>query len=617
MKFSHLIKSAALILAFIFMVPQAAFAAGAPKVVFAQSNTDFAIKSAEIQKIYRNQSGNQPQALSPENLRVLGRTADMNFNFRALGAQAAILAPDGRFILQFKESDQVKNCLEKLSACPEIVYAERDAILYTNAEEESEGSDRWGVAAIEADIYAQHLSSNAGTVTVAIVDSGAAPIPAISGRTVAGYDFIDNDDNALNDTSVDGHGTFIAGIVADCSVGTGVKVMPVRVIDSKTGNISTAVNGIYYAVDNGADVINLSLGGVLNNCKTLDDALAYAEEKGVVAVVCSGNAKTNTVNYCPAHNESAITVSALDSKLEFAAGYSNYGDAVDVCAPGTNVVGYATDGTEKAMTGTSMSAGFVSAAAAMIRLQNPGLTPAQVQSAIKDSCKDLGAEGFDIYYGYGIPGLSKFIDENESKVPVESITAKEKEITLEKGETKKLEVTVTPANASDKRVIWSTSDADVATVSADGTVIAKAKGTAVITAVMVDGGFKAQITVTVTEPEPVIPEEPIKPDPEPQPDPVITGISLKKAPETTGYTYKTEEPLNLKGLEIEVSYSDGNKLTVTDTTKFKISGFDPKTAGEQTVTVDYEGFTAEYTVTVQYTWWQWIIRILLLGFIWY
>ncbi len=613
MKFSHFIKVAVPVLVLVLMFPQTVFAAS-PKVTLTQSNTDFAIRSAEILAAYSKSSGNQPQAASPENLRVLGRTADMNFNFRALGAQAAILAPDGRFILQFKESAQVKNCLEKLSASPEIVYAERDAVLYTNAEEESEGSDRWGVAAIEADIYAQHLSSSSGTVTVAIVDSGAAPIPAISGRTVAGYDFVDNDDNALNDTSIDGHGTFIAGIVADCSVGTGVEIMPVRVVDSKTGNLSIAVNGIYYAVDNGADVINISLGGILNDCKTLDDALAYAEEKGVVAVVCSGNAKTNTVNYCPAHNESAITVSALDSNLKFAEIYSNFGDAVDVCAPGTNIVGYATDGTEKVLTGTSMSAGFVSAAAAMVRLQNPAFTPAQVQSAIKDSCKDLGAEGFDIYYGYGIPKLSKFI--NESKVFVESITAKEEKTTLEKGETKKLEVKITPENASDKSVVWSTSAPDVAAVSADGTVIAKSQGTAVITAVTNDGGFKAQIAVTVTEPELVIPEEPaIKPDPDP--DPVITGISLKKAPETTVYTYKTDEPLNLKGLEIEASYSDGNKVTVTDITKFKVSGFDPKTAGEQTVTVEYESFTTEFTVTVQYTWWQWIIRILLLGFIWY
>lgn len=94
------------------------------------------------------------------------------------------------------------------------------------------------------------------------------------------------------------------------------------------------------------------------------------------------------------------------------------------------------------------------------------------------------------------------------------------------------------------------------------------------------------------------------------------NISIASLPTKTSYTYKMDS-LDLSGLALTVTYSDGTTENVTDTSKMKVTGFDNSKTGEQTVTVEYEGFTAEFNVNVKFAWWQWIIRILLLGFLWY
>lgn len=98
--------------------------------------------------------------------------------------------------------------------------------------------------------------------------------------------------------------------------------------------------------------------------------------------------------------------------------------------------------------------------------------------------------------------------------------------------------------------------------------------------------------------------------------PHITAISVSALPDKTVYTYKTDE-FDATGLEVLVIYSDGSTETISDTSALSISGYDAKPVGEKAITVNYEGFEAQFNVTVRYVWWQWIIRILLLGFIWY
>lgn len=493
-------------------------AVGGTKTVFASDNTEFAIKTANvIEKYDSNLSSNQTNSVA-QMLRIIGRVNTADFDFSTSGAKMCILGADGRFVLQFDSLSALNNALDLLSGDDRVIYAERDRAVYTNSGTESEIETEtenlsWGVKALGIDKYSKHTGGNSGasSVTVAIIDSGVEKIDYVKDKLVGGYDFVSNDSDGANDTSADSHGTFLASIIVDCTQGSNVKIMPVRVLSSKTGSLINAVNGIHYAVDNGADVLNISLGGELKNCSSLDDALNYAEINNVPAVISSGNIKKNTQNYCPAHVGSAITVSAVDESLVFAESFSNYGNEVDVVAPGVNITGYSADGTLKTMSGTSMSAAYVSAGVALFRLNHPGCTASQVQQAVKDSCLDLGEEGFDIYYGYGIPQFDELIS------------------------------------------------------------------------------FKEEV--------------------------YAVSVSIVQKPQKTKYDYKSSE-INLDGLVMEVTYSDGTKQVINNA-DVNVSGFDTASVGSKTVTVEYLGFQAQFEITVEYAWWQWIIRILLLGFLWY
>ena len=96
----------------------------------------------------------------------------------------------------------------------------------------------------------------------------------------------------------------------------------------------------------------------------------------------------------------------------------------------------------------------------------------------------------------------------------------------------------------------------------------------------------------------------------------LTGLTVKKQPNKTVYTYKNDKNLDLAGLELEAAYSDGTVKAV-DPAACRITGYSAKPRGDKTITVEYEGQTAQFKVTVKYAWWQWLIRIFLLGFIWY
>lgn len=568
-----------------------------------QTNNEFAFACADVVN-----SGSKKNSVSNLNaadnaMRIIGKTSDPDRSFASYSAKKCVIGTDGRFLMQFSDFSGYVNALEKLGSESDILYAEPDVLVSTGAATEEEKQNlSWGVSAIGLDKYADALSQDSSLegVTVAIVDTGAAPLDFFKDKLVEGYDFVDNDMDAFHDISSDSHGTFIAGIVADCVKDAAVSIMPVRVIDSKSGYISNVINGIRYAADNGADVVNVSLSGNLMSCSSIDDAFDYVESKNVTAVVCAGNFKKNTSEVCPAHVKSAITVSAIDENLEFASAFSNYGEAVDVCAPGVNITGYGSNGSLKVMNGTSMSAGFISAGAALFRLQHPECNTSQVQDAIRKSCVDLGEEGFDLYYGYGLPNYYSFTQ--DTVVYVDGVSFGSERVSVKLGETVELTPIISPANATTPLVTWSIDDESVIRRVTDSKFICLSAGLCTVTATSVDGGFSASVSVYVYEETPI---------------PELTGVSIKTPPSKITYTYKTDGSVDLSGLVLELTYSDGTKKTVTPADGVTVSGFDPTSAGEQTITLSYEGFAVSYSIIVEYAWWQWIIRILLLGFIWY
>jgi subtilisin family serine protease len=219
-----------------------------------------------------------------------------------------------------------------------------------------------------------------------------------------GYDFVANDNDP---TDENGHGTAVAGTIAPASNNSlgvaGVSwtnpILPVRVLDANgSGSYSAICNGIIYAADHGAKVINMSFGGNAWS-QTLQDAVNYAWGKQCVIVAAAGNSG-NDYPFYPAACNNAVAVSATDSS-DAHPSWSNYGAYVDVSAPGLDILTlYGTD-QYAAWSGTSFSSPVTSGVVALMASANSKLTNSQLVDVLINNCDDIGAVGYDVYFGKG------------------------------------------------------------------------------------------------------------------------------------------------------------------------------------------------------------------------
>lgn len=247
-------------------------------------------------------------------------------------------------------------------------------------------------------------------VVIAVLDSGVnAQHPDLQGRILPGYDFVNNDDDPHDDH---GHGTHVAGIIAananngigSAGVCPNCSILPVKVLNSSNvGTWSDVVRGIIYAVDQNADVINLSLGGT-SDIQTVRNAVNYAVENNVIVVAAAGNSRSD-VPFFPAAIEEVIAVSATRND-DTIWSLSNFGSHIDVAAPGFAIYSTFADldnyyGGYTFMSGTSMAAPHVAALVGLIRSQQQGRTLAEVRQLVRDYATDLGEPGWDAYFGHG------------------------------------------------------------------------------------------------------------------------------------------------------------------------------------------------------------------------
>ncbi|MCD6288930.1 MAG: S8 family serine peptidase [Anaerolineae bacterium] len=220
---------------------------------------------------------------------------------------------------------------------------------------------------------------------------------------VHGWDFADDDNDPSDDH---GHGTHVSGIIAArinnalgiAGMAGGVTIMPVDVFHGGIGTYADLIQAIVYATDNGANVVNMSLGA-LSYSRGEEAAVEYAWERNVLLVAAAGNNGSDALHY-PAAHAHVIGVAATDG-ADQRVGFSNYGPFVSVSAPGLSVISTYRDGGYRYMSGTSMATPHVSGLAALILSRNPTLSNAQVRSIIESTADDLGTPGWDPYFGYG------------------------------------------------------------------------------------------------------------------------------------------------------------------------------------------------------------------------
>lgn len=349
--------------------------------------------------------------------RLVVQGTGANLDLNAYGAKVVIHGPDDLYVMQFTTREAAQRACDKLQEAENIEYCEPDR--YSEAsEDETYEAMSWGVERIGADTYARKISHITDkSITVAVVDTGVYEHSFLKDRIVSyGCDFVDNDYRPDDKHS---HGTHVAGTIVDCTQGLNVRILPVRVLNENNEGSNLIVSlGIRYAVNQGAQVINLSLGTKDGTDRTIDNAARYAVNRGCIVVAAAGNDTRDTANVSPAHLDECIVVSAVDDNLS-KADFSNYGNSVDFAAPGVGIIscaprfflGRAIGGTTLVKNGTSMAAPHISALAAMIKAEHPDMSPSDIQEVMKVHCIDLGAAGRDPYYGWGIPDFSQEAEE--------------------------------------------------------------------------------------------------------------------------------------------------------------------------------------------------------------
>lgn len=292
---------------------------------------------------------------------------------------------------------------------PFVEYAEPNyvakALMVTN---DPYLSNQWGLFKIQAASLsgqsAWDLATGSSQVKIAILDTGIdKDHPDLFSKVVGRVNFT----SAKSDDDLNGHGTHVAGIAAAATnngigvAGTGfdTSLISVKVLNDRgSGYYSWIVNGIKWAADNGAKIINLSLGGS-SSSKTLEEAVNYAWEKGVVLACAAGN-EGKTIPVYPAYYSNCIATAATDQNDQKAS-WSNYGEWVDVAAPGVGILSTLPNHKSKIskvkdygiLSGTSMATPFVSGLAGLLFGQNPSLANTDVRKMIEENADKISGTG--------------------------------------------------------------------------------------------------------------------------------------------------------------------------------------------------------------------------------
>jgi len=325
------------------------------------------------------------------------------------GVAVSLGAGSDTYRVQVPSGADLRALADRLNSTPGVLYAQpnytRKAMRLAN---DPVVRQQWALRNIKAE-EAWDISTGA-EVVIADLDTGVSSShPDLSGKVLAGYNFYSNNGDSSDDN---GHGTYTAGVAAAygdnnegiAGVCWGCLILPVKVLGERgNGDDASVAQGIRWATDQGARVINLSLGSP-EQSQVLHDAVIYAHDHNVVVIASSGNGQAdgNQPNFPAAYPE-VIAVSATDGS-DTVSGFSTTGDYVDLASPGVGV--WSTGWEEGADTytnanGTSAAAPYVSGGAALVLSVRPELSADQVRAVLERSADDVGAPGKDSNYGYG------------------------------------------------------------------------------------------------------------------------------------------------------------------------------------------------------------------------
>ncbi|MFW6021986.1 MAG: S8 family peptidase [Halanaerobiaceae bacterium] len=369
--------------------------------------------------------------------------------------QGKILNKISENMYKIKINNENNKLISSLQENPVIEYIEPEYLVHIqNIPDDPLYKKQWNLQMLNMESTWKNIQGGSDVI-VAVLDTGILKNhPDLNENIVDGYDFVDHDFDPTDTDPEFSHGSHVAGIIAATAnngqgisgLARNIKIMPVRVIDSGgSGGYSNLIAGIHWAVDNGADIINLSLAGNRNS-RSLRDAVKYAVNRGTTIIASAGNNGSSPILY-PAKYPEVISVGAVGPTAERAY-YSNYGPDLDLVAPGGdsyknekyNTI-ISTSGSYKNnrenhqyiwSQGTSMAAPHVTAIAALLYSQNIN-KPEQIKKLLKESADDLGKPGHDDEYGAGLVNVNKALnfDTNNNE-----FNSKTKQVTDDKSQIK-------------------------------------------------------------------------------------------------------------------------------------------------------------------------------------
>lgn len=317
---------------------------------------------------------------------------------------SGILKDRNIYLVKVPETIDYKEILQELKNDPDQISVEPDYLTTSSYIPADSGfSKQWYLSRIDLP-KAWDITKGSADVTIAVLDTGIkADHPEFRGRLLPGYDFVNHDADPSDDN---GHGTLVAGIIAASPNQSGIvgidlnaKILPVKVSNRQgNGSVIDAVSGIYYAIERGADVINMSYSSY-EYSEVEATAIAEAHSKGIVLVAAAGNDGGDNWSY-PASYKEVISVASTNNRDEPST-FSNSGDFIDLAAPGEDIIGPSYMGGYQVGSGTSFSAPIVSGIAGLILAEHRDWNPAQIEWAMELTGANIVAGNWNPNYGFG------------------------------------------------------------------------------------------------------------------------------------------------------------------------------------------------------------------------
>jgi hypothetical protein len=288
-----------------------------------------------------------------------------------------------------------------------FTFVERDFVAHSAAvPNDPSFASQWHLNKIQAP-SAWGITTGTG-VPIAIIDSGAdITHPDLKPKLLPGWNFLTGNSNVSDTGALGGHGTAVSGAAAAATnnltgvagVGWSNMIMPLVVLSSSDyasySNIASAIN---YAADHGVRIISTSILGSASST-TLQSAVNYAWSKGAVVFAAAGNNSSSAPVY-PAACTNVVAVSSTEPTDTFSS-FSNYGNWITLSAPGDLILTTNLGGGYGSWYGTSLATPIAAAVGALALAEDPSLTASALVTLLKKNSDDLGAPGYDQYFGWG------------------------------------------------------------------------------------------------------------------------------------------------------------------------------------------------------------------------